>query len=384
MTHRFLIIAGFADSLVLFRGALIAELVANGLEVHAAAPGISTNQSMRMKLERMGVVCHDIPARRAGTNPVADLWLLWRLVKLMRDLKPDVVLGYTIKPVIYGSIAAWLTRVPRRFAMITGLGFAFTNGRSGRLQSLIRQMYTFALKRTDKVFFQNPDDHALFRELGIVQPSLPVAVVNGSGVDVQQFVQEPLPNKEVRFLMICRLLGDKGVREYAAAARLVQATYPAARFCLAGWIDENPDSIVQSELDGWIANGAIEYIGRLDDVRPAIASCTVYVLPSYREGTPRTVLEAMSMGRPVITTDAPGCRETVVDGRNGFLVPVKSVDALVHAMEAFLLDSTLASKMGWESRKIAETKYDVHKVNEIMIREMGLDAMTVGRSGPHD
>lgn len=372
MTRRFLIIAGFADSLILFRGVLIADLVAGGLEVHVAAPGVSGNQPTRAALERVGAQVHDIPAQRAGTNPLIDLWLLWKLFRLMRSTKPDVVLGYTIKPVIYGSIAAWLARVPYRFALITGLGFAFTNGREGRLQNLIRRMYAFSLRHVDKVFFQNPDDQMLFHELGIVEPSVPTVVVNGSGVDIQRFAQESLPGGEVRFLMICRLLGDKGVREYIEAAGRIRAKYPTVRFHLAGWIDENPDSIAQAELDGWVKDEVIEYIGKLDDVRPAIAACTVYVLPSYREGTPRTVLEAMAMGRPVITTDAPGCRETVVDGHNGYLVPVKSVEGLVTAMTRFIDDPMLASRMGACSRQIAVDKYDVHKVNAAMLREMNI------------
>jgi glycosyltransferase involved in cell wall biosynthesis len=172
--------------------------------------------------------------------------------------------------------------------------------------------------------------------------------------------------------MIGRLLGDKGVREYASAARRVRAKFPRARFQLAGWIDENPDAIAQSELDLWTAEGTLEFLGRLDDVRPAIAACTVYVLPSYREGTPRTVLEAMAMGRPVITTDAPGCRETVVNGENGYLVDVQSVEALVGAMESFIDNPDLAAAMGLRSRQIVEDKYDVHKVNAVMLREMGI------------
>lgn len=372
MARRFLIIAGFADSLVLFRGPLIAEISQCGLEVHAAAPGITVNLPTRATLERMGVHVHDIPAQRAGTNPLADLWLLWRLFWLMRRVRPAMVLGYTIKPVIYGMTAAWLARVRIRFALITGLGFAFTNGREGRLQRLIRRMYAFALSRASKVFFQNPDDAELFRQSGIVQSSVGIKVVNGSGVDLDRFSPAPLSQTGIRFVMICRLLGDKGVREYAEAARRIRASNPDVRFGLAGWIDENPDAIKQSELEGWIKDETIEYLGKLDDVRPALAACAVYVLPSYREGTPRTVLEAMAMGRPVITTDAPGCRETVVDGDNGFLVPVKSTDALVAAMKRFIDDTTLASRMGTRSRQMAVDKYDVHKVNAVMLREMGI------------
>ena len=172
--------------------------------------------------------------------------------------------------------------------------------------------------------------------------------------------------------MIARLLGDKGVREYAKAAREIRSSNPGIRFGLVGWVDENPDAISKDELHIWVEEGAIEYLGRLDDVRSAIADSTVYVLPSYREGTPRTVLEAMAMGRPIITTDAPGCRETVVEGENGYLVPVKSVDALVGAMQKFVDDPDLAARMGRRSRQIAEEKYDVHKVNAVMLREMGI------------
>ncbi len=174
------------------------------------------------------------------------------------------------------------------------------------------------------------------------------------------------------FLLIARLLGDKGVREYVEAVRRIKARYPDVVFRLVGWIDENPNAIREQELNDWVSEGVVEYLGRLSDVRPAIADCTVYVLPSYREGTPRTVLEAMAMGRPIITTDAPGCRETVVDGENGFLVPVKAVDELVSAMEKFVLFPGLVEKMGRRSREIAEAKYDVNAVNAVMLREMGI------------
>lgn len=372
----FLLIASFPDSLLLFRGALLDALLARGLSVHVAAPDLPAGSSTRQQLEVKGLQVHDIPLRRTGMNPLADFRSLLTLWRLMRHIRPDHVLSYTIKPVIYGSLAARLARVPRRFALITGLGYAFQGqegggDRRGLLRTLVQRLYFFALHGTHKVFFQNPDDQALFRTLGILKPTTPSLVVNGSGVNVAEYSVARLPAAP-RFLLIARLLGDKGVREYAEAARKVRSRHPEAVFSLVGWVDENPDAIKRDELDTWVADGTLEFYGRLSDVRPAITACSVYVLPSYREGTPRTVLEAMAMGRAIITTDAPGCRETVVDGDNGFLVPVKAVNELAAAMERFIVERELAARMGSRSRQIAEQKYDVHRVNAVMLEEMGI------------
>ncbi|MGE4534740.1 glycosyltransferase family 4 protein [Halomonas sp.] len=373
--RRFVILAGYASSLVNFRGPVVKALCNAGLEVHAIAPGLNEDRETQAQLEAWGAITHDVPMQRTGTNPVKDLKALRQLHILFREIKPDAVLGYTIKPVIYGTLAAWLATVPKRYALITGLGYAFTGEARGKrrlIQRMVRGLYRQALKRADLVFFQNPDDQALFRQLGLLRQDASSQVVNGSGIDTALFTQAPLPKGAPSFLLIARLLGDKGIREYVAAAAQVREHYREAVFRLVGFIDENPDSITQTELDGWIAEGHIEYLGALDDVRPAIAECSVYVLPSYREGTPRTVLEAMAMGRPVITTDAPGCRETVVEGDNGFLVPVKSVDALAEAMQRLIDQPELITRMGQRSRAIAEEKYDVHKVNAVMLEAMGI------------
>ena len=370
---KFLLIASFPESLLNFRGPLISALQAKGLQVHVAAPDVPLGAEVRMKLEMQGLVVHSIPLRRTGMNPLADLRTLLSLWRLMRSIRPVYVMGYTIKPVIYGSLAAWLARVPKRFALISGLGYAFQGKpQRGALRSLVQRLYALALCRANKVFFQNPDDEALFRNAGILASRIPTCVVNGSGVDVARYAVAPLPKYSVHFLLIARLLGDKGVREYAEAARRVRGRHPEVLCSLVGWIDSNPDAIAKAELDTWVTVGALEYLGHLSDVRPAIGASSVYVLPSYREGTPRTVLEAMAMGRAVITTDAPGCRETVVDGDNGFLIPVKSVDALERAMQCFIDDPVLAQRMGKRSRQRAENKYDVHKVNAVMLREMGI------------
>lgn len=381
-SKRFLLIASYAESLRGFRGPLIAALQSRGLEVHVAAPELPANSSLRAQLQSQGLQVHEYQLQRTGTNPVADLQSLWALWRLMRHVQPHYVLPYTIKPVIYGSLMAWLARVPRRFALVTGLGYAFqqesSSGFSLRLliRSLVRALYKLSLKNSHVVFFQNPDDQALFRGQGILPADTRSVVVNGSGVDINQYILSAIPVGKIgpatTFLLIARLLGDKGVREYVEAARHIKIRYPETVFRLVGWIDENPDAIGEHELNGWITEGVVEYLGRLSDVRPAIADCSVYVLPSYREGTPRTVLEAMAMGRPIITTDAPGCRETVVDGDNGFLVSVRSVNELAVAMQKFIVSPELVERMGKRSRAIAESKYDVNAVNAVMLDEMGI------------
>lgn len=372
---KILLVASLAESLLNFRGPLIDALQSRGLAVHVAAPKLTSDSDSRRVLEGRGVLVHDIPMVRAGMSVLGDAKTFLAMYKLMSRVRPDIFLGYTIKPVVYGTIAARLNCIPRRFALITGLGFAFTGqarGLRGVIKAIVQVLYKLALSCAHKVFFQNPDDRALFHRLGLVQFDTPSVVVNGSGVDVDSFASAPMLKGAPHFLLIARLLGDKGVREYAQAAKRIKATNPSVRFSLVGWIDENPDAIAQSELNEWVSSGTLEYLGRLQDVRSAIAACSVYVLPSYREGTPRTVLEAMAMGRAIITTDAPGCRETVVDQVNGFLVPVRSVEALQQAMKQFIEDPGLAIRMGLHSRILVEEKYDVHKVNAVMLREMGL------------
>ncbi|MFA0422770.1 glycosyltransferase family 4 protein, partial [Vibrio sp. 10N.222.54.A1] len=287
-------------------------------------------------------------------------------------LGPDFVMGYTIKPVIYGSLAAWLAGVKNTFSLITGLGYAFTGEAKGKrkfIQKILQFLYKIALNTNAGVFFQNNDDKCLFQSLGLVTTKTPISVVNGSGINVEDFQPTAFP-LSVDFLLIARLLGDKGIREYAKAAKMLKESHPTATCRLVGFVDDNPDSIQESELQSWVDGGYIDFLGRMDDVKPAITQSAVYVLPSYREGTPRSVLEAMAMGRPIITTDAPGCRETVVNGVNGFLIPVKDSIAIYNKMIQFIEDKPLAETMGLKSREIAEQKFDVHKVNDFMLKEM--------------
>ena len=372
---KFLIIVGSAEDFLPFRGDLVDALLSRGMQVHVALPDLDANSVLHSKFLAKGLVVHKVTMQRAGMNPIADLHTMWQLLQLIKAIKPDIVLANMIKPVIYGMMASSMAGVPHRFALISGLGYAFQDGNQrGLLRRLAEGLYALSLSGTHKVFFQNPDDLNLFHQLGILKPNAPSCVVNGSGVNVDYYAYTPIPKGVPRFLLIARLLSYKGVREYVAAAKLVKAQYPEARFTLVGWIDyENPSAITQAELDTWIAEGTIDYMGRLADVRPAIAQCSVFVLPSsYREGTPRSILEAMSMGRAIITTDAPGCRETVRSEDNGLLVPICSVDELVKAMLRFVENGELVQRFGQRSREIAEEKYDVHKVNQVMLNEMGI------------
>lgn len=366
-----MIAAGLGSSLIRFRGELIKSWLEMGHTVAAAAPGDEVAEEMKA----LGVDYYTIKLRRSGLNPAADLWLLLNLKSLMRRIKPDYLFFYTAKPVIYGSLAAYCYRRGMVFSLISGLGYVFSNqsGKTAFLKKLIVLLYRAALKRNKLVFFQNPDDSSVFKDLNIVKAEQ-VIQVNGSGVDTKYFSVAPLPGEKATFLLIARMVREKGFVEYAEAARIIKRKYPQARFMIIAWsLEDTPSSLKPEELEAWQEEGIIEVYGETEDVRPFIARADIYVLPSYYgEGTPRTVLEAMAMGRPVITTDAPGCRETVIDGANGFLVPVKDSEALAGAMEKFILDPALTGRMGAESRRIAEEKYDVRKVNQKINRAMGL------------
>lgn len=371
---KFMFVSGAPRSLVNFRGPLIDQVLSLGYEVVVVSPELSIDSPYRKILESKGCKVTEISLKRTGLNPVEDIKTFLCLFFVILKEKPDYIMAYTIKPVIYGIFAAWLCGIKNKIALITGLGYSFTGesvGLRGFVRLVTRSFYRLALSKADKIFFQNPDDEKLFRDTSLISCNKESYVVNGSGVDIDSFSVSPLP-REPHFLLIARLLGDKGVREYAQAAKSLKSNYPDVIFSLVGWSDNNPDAISKVELDGWVSNGYLNYLGKLEDVRPAIENSSIYVLPSYREGTPRTVLEAMAMGRPIITTNAPGCKETVVHGVNGFLVEPKSVESLKVAMETLLNDLDAVRRMGVESRRIAEDKYDVRKVNAVMLKDIGV------------
>jgi len=370
---RILVMGGFAESLVNFRGALLLEMVASGHEVYACAPEASAE--VKAALAEMGVTYSPVALDRTGLNPIRDLFAIKSLAALFRSIKPDIFLGYTIKPVVYGSIAARIVGVPAIFSMITGLGYSFSGGslKNKLVGGVAVFLYRLALKYNRHVFFQNPDDLALFQQRSIIEDANQAVLLNGSGVNIDIFNLTPYPPTP-SFLMVARLIREKGVYEYARAAREIRERYPDVLFRLVGWIDDNPMAIDKDDLLVWEEEGVIDFLGRLSDVRTAIAQSSVFVLPSYyREGTPRTILEAMAMGRPIITTDAPGCRETVIEEINGYLVPVRDVSSLVDVMDKFIGQPALVKKMGQASREIAEEKYDVRKVNATILNALGIN-----------
>lgn len=374
---RVVILGGFAPSLTTFRGPLLAAMVARGHEVTAMAPGddpeVRDLGRIVAQLDGLGVAFEPVRLQRTGIDPRADVRTLATLVRRFRALRPDLVLTYTIKPIVYGSLAAWAARVPRRVALITGFGYALAPSGTPRQRAIAgvaRGLYRAGLSRCDTIFFQNADDRAQLAAL--IPPYARVEVVRGSGVDVDHYACSPLPDGPPRFLFVGRLLRDKGIVEYVEAARRVRAHHPAARFGVVGWIDPNPESVSRADLDGWIASGAIEYHGATDDVRPYLRDAHALVLPSYREGTPRSVLEAMSMGRAVITTDAPGCRDTIVDGESGILVPVRSSQAVAAAALRLIETPDLLPRLAFAGRVRAETLYDARRVAAQMLEILGL------------
>lgn len=374
---RILLLTNYAPSLIPFRGELLRHLAEMGHDVTAAVPG--PLGSLPGQLEARGVRCEELPFDRSGMSPLADLLLLKRLSRLLAKLRPELVLLYTIKPVLYGSLIAALHGVPRVICVIPGLGYAFGGSGLGRtLFSLIARLaYRAALGRAERVFFLNEDDASLFRSYDLVSHRR-VVVIPGEGLDITHYQPPDGTPEPGTFLLIARLLRAKGIAEYAAAARQLRSRYPHARCYLLGPADPGPDGIPEKDLRRWVDEGSLTYLGEAADVRPIIARVGVLVLPSYREGLPRTVIEAMAMARAVITTDVPGCRQTVHDGRNGILIPPRDPIALANAMARLIDDPDLAKRMGQEGRRMCEQVYDVQVVNRRICDVIGLHAVDSG------
>ncbi len=338
---KIIICVNTAWNLVNFRAGLIRAMVAQGHEVIAVAPP----DGYAPRLAELGCRFVPLPMHNGGTHPGRDAMLFLRFVRLFLRERPDVYLGYTVKPNVYGSLAArWLGIAV--INNIAGLGAVFI--KDGWLVRLVRWLYRVALARSAKVFFQNEDDRQLFIGDGLVRADV-TGLLPGSGIDLDKFAVVPLASAnsgagKFRFLLIARMLLDKGVGEYVEAARLLRQAFPQLECCLLGFLDvQNPAAVSRAQMEAWVAQGDVSYLGVSDDVRAEIAAADCIVLPSYREGTPRTLLEAAAMGRPIITTDAVGCREVVDDGRNGYLCKVRDASDLAEKMRQ-ILSLTLAQR----------------------------------------
>ena len=357
-----------------FRAPLIQALSAKGIKLFALATDF--DDASRVVVRALGAEPIGISLARTGMNPLIDVRDMLSLSRTLKRIKPDIVLSCFIKPVIFGTLAAWLAGVPKRFAMIEGLGYVYTdNGtapglRLRSLRAMVSALYRFALKRAHRVIFLNRDDLNDFSRWRIVDSSKAV-VLGGIGVDLDEWPFTPPLTDPVRFLFIGRLLREKGIEQFVAAARRVKERYPAAECVVLGDVDSNPGGIQAQQMQAWVDEGLIIWPGHVA-VTPWLACSSVFVLPSYREGVPRSTQEAMAIGRPVITTDVPGCRDTVDEGVNGFLVPVRDDKALAEAMMRFIEHPELITSMGRESRRLAEKWFNVHEVNQRLMAILGL------------
>ncbi|KVA06172.1 glycosyltransferase family 4 protein [Burkholderia ubonensis] len=357
---RIVLVCNTAWAIYTYRHGLIRTLVARGAEVIVAAPRDRTVPL----LEQMG--CRYVPLSVAskGTSPREDLGTLAALYRHYRALRPHLVFHYTIKPNIYGSVAAWLARVPS-VAVTTGLGYVFIQ--KSRAASIAKRLYRFAFRFPREVWFLNRDDLATFSDERLLAHPERARLLHGEGVDLEQFAPAPLPAGDAPvFILIGRLLWDKGVREYVEAARIVRAQHPRARFQLLGPLGvDNPSAIGRDDVDAWVREGVVEYLGEAHDVRPHIAAADCVVLPSYREGVPRTLMEASAMGRPVVATDVPGCRDVVADGDTGLLCRVRDSASLAERLAQMIaLGPDGRAAMGRRGRQKVVAEFDEQKVVE--------------------
>ena len=350
-----------------FRGDLIKEMIRRGNEVYVTGP----NRDFIEDIENLGATFIEIPFVKDQVGILGDLKYCNKLRKAMKEIKPDKIFSYTIKPVIYGSIAGSLAGIKEIYPMMTGLGRVYgTNSLKSRILRMITGcLYKIAFLGCKKVIFQNWDDLELFVSLKYL-PRKKCEKVDGSGVNMERFAFSELPETPT-FLMISRIIKEKGVFEFAKAAQIVKTKHPEARFVLLGGYDSSIGAIKPEELLEYTESGAIEIPGEVKDVSPILKDVFAFVLPTYyREGIPRTILEAMASGKPVLTTDWVGTKEAVEDGVNGFLVPIKNAEALAEKMLYLIENREETKKMAEASYELCKKKFDVNIVNEIMLKIM--------------
>lgn len=376
---KVILISRCAWTLYNFRAGLIRSLVEKGVAVLCGGRG---GDGFEKAVESLGVSFRPLQCDGGGVNPWTDLRFMRELYGWYCSENPDIVHHFTVKPVIYGSIAARYAGVPRIINTVTGLGYAFT-GRRPLVRRIVESEYRFALAGSHLIFFQNAEDRELFLRRRLVNGAR-TDIVPGSGVDLKRFQPTASPPGPVdapaRFLMVARLLKDKGVYEFIEAARTVKKTYPGALFSLVGWPDPlNPSAVSQDELDGWQREGLVRWLGKVADVRDAIAQADIVVLPSYREGSPRSLLEGAAMAKPLIATDTVGCREVVEHGHNGLLVPVGDAAALADSMIRMINNREAREKMGMAGRAKMEREFDERLVIDKTFAAYGIPRDREGR-----
>lgn len=367
---KVIVLSSYAPTLFFFREEMMKEMINSGHEVVAVAP--EKESEWKDRFNKIGVKYISIPnVERTGTNPIKDILGLFSIYKVLKRERPNKIFTYQAKTIIYGAIAAKLLGIKEVYAMMGGLGSVFRNNKKISVtRGIMEIQYKIAFKFCKKVFFQNNDDCNLMLQGKIVHQNQ-IQMINGSGVNLNKFKRKNMSQFPV-FLFVGRIIKDKGILEYIEAAKKVKHKYPNARVQIVGYFDTNPTAIQKEDIQKYIDDGTIEYLGETDDVRPFLEKCSVFVLPSYHEGTPKSVLEAMATGRPIITTDAPGCRETVIDGVNGFLVPVKNSNMLAEKMIWMIENKDKSIKMGEKSYEICKKKFDVNLVNEVILKTMNL------------
>jgi len=366
-----LLLSSHTPSLFWFRVDLMKAMQNAGYEVTAV--GQMPEKDWVDKFKAIGVKYKQINVSRNGLNPVRDWVTLRDLKRLLKEERPDKIFAFQAKTISYGAIAARDMGITEFYPMVGGLGSIFRGkGIKNKLVRIVMSvLYKQAFKKSKKVFLQNNDDKKILVDTGLLSDNQ-IVLIHGSGVNIDKFKPVEFPLKPT-FLYIGRLIRDKGVGEYLEACQKIKHLYgDKVRCLLVGPFDSNPSALKHKDIQPLVDGGIIEYFGEQCDVRPYIRMCSIYVLPSYHEGTPKTVLENMAMGRVIITTDAPGCRETVINGENGYLVKVKSADAVVNKMQYLIEHPQVALKMGKKSREIAEKIFDVKKVNETILSTMGI------------
>ncbi|WP_282030977.1 glycosyltransferase family 4 protein [Winogradskyella eximia] len=365
---RILLIASYDGSLIRFRGDFIKSLVDNGFEVFTAAPGYTEN--FYEEIIALGATPLEFNLQRTGLNPFKDFKSILELKSLMKDHKIDLVFPYTVKPVIYGSMAANMCNVPV-ISLITGLGYAFTGltAKARLLQRFNENLYKLSIRKNKVIIFQNKDDYQLFLDRKVISKQQKVDFVSGSGVNLKQFsFKEKDATDKVSFLLVARLIKEKGIALYMDAARILKAKYPKTEFHLIGIPETSPSAISIDEINELHEKGIIVFHGPQNNIPDHLKERDIFVLPSYyREGLPRTTLEACASGNPIITTDSVGCRESVKEGINGFLIEPQNLDALVKPMEFFITNPEKIKEMGINSRKYAEERFDVDIINNDLI-----------------